>query len=142
MMATTPSIRMPLHEAYSFPTRTHRSPTSQAEQWRISSRGVHRSAVRVSRATLCYVKEITHREMRNHSADVLRQVTAGETFLVTNNGRPAAVIGPPPGDTLALLSAQGQLRRALSAPADLRSIERKTSGKTTAEIIADARGRW
>ena len=88
------------------------------------------------------MKEITHRQMRNDSADVLRRVAAGETILVTNNGQPAAVIGPPPGDALALLSAQGQLRKALHSPAALRSIKRSKSDKATAEIIADVRGRW
>lgn len=80
--------------------------------------------------------------MRNDSADVLRRVAAGETFLVTNNGQPAAVIGPPPSDTLMLLAAQGQLRKALSSPESLRSIKRRKSNKATAAIIADTRGRW
>ena len=88
------------------------------------------------------MKEITHRQMRNDSAEVLRRVGAGETILVTNNGQPAAVIGPPPGDVLTLLSAQGQLRKALNSPAELRSIKPKKSKKSAAEIIADVRGRW
>lgn len=91
---------------------------------------------------MCYMKEITHRQMRNDSADVLRRVAAGETILVTNNGQPAAVIGPPPGDELALLSAQGRVRKALNSPAGLRSIKQKKSNKTTAEIISDVRGRF
>jgi prevent-host-death family protein len=88
------------------------------------------------------MKEITHRQMRNESADVLRRVAAGETILVTNSGQPAAVIGPPPSDVLSLLSAQGQLREALNSPAILRSIKRRKSKKTTAEIAADVRGHW
>ena len=80
--------------------------------------------------------------MRNDSADILRRVASGETILVTNNGQPAAVIGPPHTDVLMLLSAHGQLRKALTSPSDLRSIERRTSTKTTAEIITDTRGRW
>lgn len=88
------------------------------------------------------MKEITHRQMRNESAEVLRRVAAGETILVTNRGQPAAVIGPPPGDVLSLLSAQGQLREALDSPDSLRSIKRTKSTKTTAEILADVRGRW
>jgi prevent-host-death family protein len=91
---------------------------------------------------MCYVKEITHRQMRNDSADVLRRVAAGETILVTNSGQPAAVIGPPPGDPLVLLAAQGQLREAVDSPASLRSITRRRSKRTTAEIVADVRGRW
>ena len=86
--------------------------------------------------------EITHRQMRNESADVLRRVAAGETILVTNNGQPAAVIGPPPNDVVSLLAANGQLREALNPPSRLRSIKRTKSTKTTAEIVADVRGRW
>lgn len=80
--------------------------------------------------------------MRNDSANILRRVAVGETILVTNNGLPAALIGPPPGDALTLLAAHGQLRRALTSPADLRSIKRRKSTKTAVEIIADTRGRW
>lgn len=80
--------------------------------------------------------------MRNESGDVLRRVAAGETILVTNSGQPAAVIGPPPGDVLSALSAQGQLREALAPTAALTSIKRKKSKKTAAEIVADVRGRW
>lgn len=88
------------------------------------------------------MKEITHRQMRNDSADVLRRVADGEIILVTNNGQPAAVIGPPPDDALTLLVANGQLREALDPPSQLRSIKRSRSTRTTAEIVADLRGRW
>lgn len=86
--------------------------------------------------------EITHRQMRNDSADVLRRVAAGETILVTNHGRPAAVIGPLPTDVLSSLAASGQLRPALDRPAHLRLIKPTKSARTTTEIIADVRGPW
>ena len=37
---------------------------------------------------------ISHRELRNSSGAVLAAVTAGETFTVTNNGKPVAVLSP------------------------------------------------
>ena len=81
--------------------------------------------------------------MRNDSAEVLRWVADGETILVTNNGEPAAVIGPPPSDALSLLAAQGQVREALEPLSSLRSIKRKRlHGVTTAEIIEDMRRQW
>ena len=80
--------------------------------------------------------------MRNDSAAVLRRVAAGETIVVTNNGQPAAVIGPPPSDPLSLLAANGQLRLALAPPSRLQAIKRITSTKTSAEIVADVQGRW
>ncbi|HUF99548.1 MAG TPA: type II toxin-antitoxin system prevent-host-death family antitoxin, partial [Ilumatobacter sp.] len=77
------------------------------------------------------MQEITHRQMRNDSAEVLRRVDAGETILVTNHGHPAAVIGPPPNDVIAFLAAQGHLREQISSPSTLRSIQPATSNKTT-----------
>jgi prevent-host-death family protein len=91
---------------------------------------------------MCYVKEITHRQMRNDSAEVLRRVAAGETIVVTNHGQPAAVIGPPPADALSLLAANGQVREAVDSPSRLRAITRVRASTTSARIVADVRGRW
>jgi len=37
---------------------------------------------------------IPQRELRNHTADVLRRVEAGERIEITVNGRPVAELGP------------------------------------------------
>lgn len=39
---------------------------------------------------------IPHRELRNHSGEILRQAEKGQLFTVTVDGRPVAVIGPYP----------------------------------------------
>ena len=95
-----------------------------------------------SRATVRYMKEITHRQMRNDSAEVLRHVAMGETILVTNNGRPAAVIGPPTADVLTVLASRGELREATQSPASLRSIKRTKSSRSTADLLASTRSAW
>jgi prevent-host-death family protein len=41
-------------------------------------------------------RTIPHRELRNNSSAVLRDVPAGETVYVTNNGEVVAVLVPPP----------------------------------------------
>ncbi|MGH3924629.1 MAG: type II toxin-antitoxin system Phd/YefM family antitoxin [Pseudonocardiaceae bacterium] len=41
-------------------------------------------------------RTIPHRELRNNSSAVLRDVQAGETVYVTNNGEVVAVLVPPP----------------------------------------------
>jgi prevent-host-death family protein len=41
------------------------------------------------------VRTISHRELRNNSAGVLRAVGAGETIEVTKHGEVAAVLVPP-----------------------------------------------
>ena len=91
---------------------------------------------------MCYMRTVTHREMRNSSGEILRAVAAGESILVTNNGVVAAVISPPPGDVLHQLIADGSARVARRPLADLADIARTSSDLTTAEILTDTRGRW
>lgn len=98
-------------------------------------------------ATLCYMTTITHRELRNNSAEILRRVEAGETLQVTNNGTPAAVIGPADGATLDDLISQGHARPARADAATLDRLRGRLSGrtpsaKTTSEMVEDVRGRW
>jgi prevent-host-death family protein len=94
------------------------------------------------RATLCDMRIVTHREMRNQSGEILRRVADGETIQVTNNGRPAALIVPPGADGLADLVSRGQVRLARNPTSSLRSIVRRTSTTTSKAIVADVRGPW
>jgi prevent-host-death family protein len=93
-------------------------------------------------ATLCYVRTVTHREMRNNSGEILRAVAAGETVQVTNNGQVAAVISPPDLSPLERLLASQAVRPAQSGAAALRTIKRAKSRRSTREILEDVRGRW
>ena len=85
---------------------------------------------------------VTHREMRNNSGEILRRVEAGESLRVTNNGRLAALIVPVNADALDDLAQRGQLRAALRDPSTLREIRRRSSRRTSEQIIADTRGQW
>lgn len=40
-------------------------------------------------------RTIPHRELRNNSSAVLREVSLGETFEITNNGVVVALLVPP-----------------------------------------------
>lgn len=93
-------------------------------------------------ATLCYMRTITHREMRNNSGEVLRAVAAGETVQVTNGGQVAAVISPPGLSPIELLLTADAIRRATAGGAALRSIKRSTSSLSSREILEDVRGPW
>lgn len=88
------------------------------------------------------MRTVTHREMRNSSGEILRAVAAGESIRVTNNGRLAALIVPPPTDPLEELIEQGRARPALRPPGGFAALPPTTSTLSTAEIIADVRGRW
>lgn len=94
------------------------------------------------RATLCYMRTVTHREMRNQSGAILRHVADGETIQVTNNGQVAALIVPPGTDPLADLVSRGQVRVARNSTSSLRSIVRRKGTADSQAIVADVRGRW
>ena len=79
--------------------------------------------------------------MRNNSGEILRAVAAGETAQVTNNGRVAALIVPPPDDLIEDLIARGEARPPV-APRRFSDIPRVTLDVSTAEIIEDLRNPW
>ncbi len=87
------------------------------------------------------VRTISHRELRNNSAEVLRAVGAGETIEVTNHGEVAAVLMPPSLTPYERLVAAGKVREPRKdRRVDLRSIRRVTAPMSSTEIIADVRG--
>lgn len=87
------------------------------------------------------MRTITHRELRNNSSAVLRDVAAGEVVEVTNHGKVPAVLMPPSLTPYERLVAAGKVRLA-SGSVDLRRVRRVKSMATSTEIAADARGRW
>lgn len=91
---------------------------------------------------MCYMRTVTHREMRNNSGELLRAVAAGESVRVTNNGEVAAVLVPPDRDPWTTLRESGQVRLARRPLADLSGLRRRPASLTSAEIIADSRGPW
>ncbi|MEL4504489.1 type II toxin-antitoxin system prevent-host-death family antitoxin [Luteococcus sp. H138] len=84
---------------------------------------------------------ITHRELRNNSAEILRRVNAGEIFDVTNNGQLAATVSPPVTDSLERLRLQGKVRPATKRVRWQEAFaDAPTLDVTTEEILADVRG--
>ena len=87
------------------------------------------------------MRTISHRELRNNSAEVLRAVRAGETIEVTNHGEVAAVLVPPSLTPYERLVTAGKVREPREdRPVDLRTIRRVSVPESTEEIIADVRG--
>lgn len=81
---------------------------------------------------------IPHRELRNHSSEILRRVAAGETIEVTNHGEVAAVLVPPAGAPLDRLARAGATRPA-RARGGFSHITR-VSGESSERILDDLRG--
>lgn len=89
------------------------------------------------------MRTVTHREMRNNSGEILRAVAAGETIQVTNNGKVAAIISPPPEPeerVIDRLIAEGRARPALEPLSTLTPPPPRRSTVTTKEILDDLRG--
>ncbi|MHB8295112.1 MAG: type II toxin-antitoxin system Phd/YefM family antitoxin [Acidimicrobiales bacterium] len=87
------------------------------------------------------VRRISHRELRNNSSRVLRDVVSGEIIEVTNNGELAAVLVPPVLTSYERLVAAGKVRLPEDTrEVDLRHLARSRSTMTSADIIGGVRG--
>ncbi|MGQ0779281.1 MAG: type II toxin-antitoxin system Phd/YefM family antitoxin [Pseudonocardiales bacterium] len=80
-------------------------------------------------------RTIPHRELRNNSSAVLRDVQAGETVHVTNKGEVVAVLVPPPRAAGASL----RIRRA-TIRGGFAELERAGSQEPVQDILDELRG--
>ncbi len=88
------------------------------------------------------MEKVAHRELRNHSAEVLRRVEAGESLQITNRGRPVARLVPLHSAVLADLLSTGSARPALADVSTLTEIQRVRADNSTAQMVEDVRRRW
>ncbi|MGH3907945.1 MAG: type II toxin-antitoxin system Phd/YefM family antitoxin [Pseudonocardiaceae bacterium] len=80
-------------------------------------------------------RTIPHRELRNNSSAVLRDVQAGETLYVTNNGEVVAVLVPPPRGAGASL----RIRRA-TVRGGFAELERTSIQEPVQDVLDELRG--
>ncbi|HWR46171.1 MAG TPA: type II toxin-antitoxin system prevent-host-death family antitoxin [Pseudonocardiaceae bacterium] len=80
-------------------------------------------------------KTIPHRELRNNSSAVLRDVQAGETVYVTNNGEVVAVLVPPPRAA----GASPRIRRA-TIRGGFAGLERTRIQEPLEDVLGELRG--
>lgn len=81
---------------------------------------------------------IAHRELRNSSSEILRRVSGGESFEVTNNGDVVALLVPPPSDRFARLVRSGKITPS-QGKIDFGAL-RRADGLSSREILDDLRG--
>lgn len=77
------------------------------------------------------MRSISQRELRNDSADVLRQVEAGESLVITRRGTPVAKLVP-------LADAAAPVRSA-RRPVQFAMDELVVSSVNSAELLAELR---
>ncbi|WP_413248705.1 type II toxin-antitoxin system Phd/YefM family antitoxin [Sinomonas flava] len=83
------------------------------------------------------MRTITQRQLRNDNAEVIREVEAGETFLVTKNGASVAVLRPAlASDTARALP----LGRGARHRVRYTELTRVSATEPTGKILDDLRG--
>lgn len=82
-----------------------------------------------------HMSTVASRDLRNHTADVLKQVAGGTRVTVTVNGTPVAEIGPPPSTRRHFLSKAefAELVRHQADPGLTDDLKR-LAGETTADL--------
>jgi prevent-host-death family protein len=78
-------------------------------------------------------ERLAHRDLRNRSSEILREVEAGATYEITNHGKVVAILSPPPGGH-ELRIRPARTRRRFS---ELPRVKRNESSQ---DILDDLRG--
>src|SRR5689334_20806664 len=93
---------------------------------------------------MCYISDVTDRvgirELRQDLSRYLRRVRAGERLIVTERGRPLAVIEPwaEEGDLIDRLVAEGRIRRGAGGLLAVRPLKRASS-RAGSDALAEQR---
>lgn len=77
---------------------------------------------------------IAQRQLRNDSGEIMRRVEAGESFVVTRNGRPVAVLSPHPDTGRRRLTA-GELQEKRRREGPHLDVERWYADRAADDLI-------
>jgi prevent-host-death family protein len=80
------------------------------------------------------------RELRQKASEILRRVAAGETFEVTDRGRPAAILSAPGPSGLAEMERRGLIRRAEGGLLDVIPVHMPKGKRKPSDLVSEGRG--
>lgn len=80
------------------------------------------------------------RELRQRASEIIRRVAEGETFEVTDRGRPAAILSAPGPSGLADLERRGLLRRAEGELLDVTPVRVPRGQRRPSDLVSEGRG--
>lgn len=90
-------------------------------------------------ATMSHMERVGIRELRREASAILRRVAAGESFEVTDRGRPVAVILQATPRGLASLEREGRLRRGEGDLVDLAPVLLPPGSQRPSERVSEGR---
>ena len=90
-------------------------------------------------ATLSHMEHVGVRELRRQASAILRRVAAGETVVVTDRGRPVAVLLRTMPSGLARLEREGLLRRAEADLLDLLPVSLPPDATAPSRLVSEGR---
>jgi len=88
---------------------------------------------------MSHMDRVGVRELRRQASAILRRVAAGETFEITDRGRPVAVLVKSRPVGLEKLEAEGLLRRGEGDLLDLPLVRLPDGAKAPSEAVAEGR---
>ena len=80
------------------------------------------------------------RELRQKASEILRRVAAGETFEVTDRGRPTAILSSPAPSGLAEMERRGLIRRAEGGLLDMVPVRMPKGKRKPSDLVSEGRG--
>jgi prevent-host-death family protein len=89
---------------------------------------------------MSHMDRVGVRELRRQASAILRRVAEGETFEVTDRGRPVAVLVQSLPTGLARLEREGLLRRAEADLLDLNSVRLPAGAQPPSHLVSQGRG--
>lgn len=88
---------------------------------------------------MSHMDRVGVRELRREASAILRRVAAGETFEVTDRGRPVAVLLKAMPTGLARLEREGLLRRAEADLLDLTLFPLPAGASHSSRLVSEGR---
>ncbi|MEK7862927.1 MAG: type II toxin-antitoxin system prevent-host-death family antitoxin [Chloroflexota bacterium] len=81
------------------------------------------------------------RELRQRASEIVRRVSEeGESYEITDRGRPAALLIAPTGTGLKELERRGAVRRAQGDLLDITAVKLPRGARPPSEVVAEGRG--
>lgn len=89
--------------------------------------------------TMVSMSEVAVRELNQQTGRVLRRVAEGESLIVTDHGRPVAMLTPVPRSKFKQLEALGHIRPPKNAGPDLTRVTAVEREERLDDVLADLR---